>query len=328
MALGRSAKAAGHILISGKGRIKMPKELFDKMMDYLAINGLNIVAAILILLIGRWLSGLVSKWTEKAMLKSKVEPTICRFTHHMLFTGLMGVVIIATLAKLGIDTGSFVVVLGAAGLAVGLALQGSLSNFAAGILLIIFRPFKVGDFIEAGGTSGVVKEIQIFTTILNTRDNIRVVMPNSQVTGGNILNYSANGTRRVDLVFGVSYGDDLKRAKQVIKDVLAGDERILTDPAPTVAVSELADSSVNIIARPWVNVPDYWDVYFDTTESVKLALEANGLTIPFPQRDVHMMDDQSQVGYAGLTAKSQQKESVPFRDLFGPIIHVMLHSIR
>ena len=175
-------------------------------------------------------------------------------------------------------------------MAVGLALGGTLSNFASGVLLIIFKPFTVGDFIEAGGAMGSVKEIQIFNTILSSPDNKKVIIPNAQVTGGNIVNYSANGTRRVDLVIGVSYEDDLKKARQVIESVLKVDSRILPDPAYTVAVSELGDSSVNFVVRPWVNSDDYWAVYFDLTEKIKVTLEENGLSIPFPQRDVHLFN--------------------------------------
>jgi small conductance mechanosensitive channel len=223
------------------------------------------------------------------MDKAKVDPTLSKFVKNLTYSLLLVFVVIAALGRLGVQTGSFIAIIGAAGLAVGLALQGSLSNFAAGVLMIIFKPFRVGDFIEAGGAMGTVKEIQIFNTILNTPDNKRVIVPNAQVTGGNIVNYSVNGTRRVDLVVGVSYDDDLKKAGQVIESVLKADNRVLADPAYTVAVSELADSSVNFVVRPWVNGSDYWDVYFDLTEKIKVSLEENGLSIPFPQRDVHMI---------------------------------------
>jgi len=196
--------------------------------------------------------------------------------------------IIASLKKLGIPMTEFTVVIGAAGLAIGFALQGSLANFAAGVILIIFKPFKVGDFVELAGQKGTVREIQIFNTILNSPDNVRLIIPNGQVTGSSIKNYTVNGTRRVDLVVGVSYDDDLKKARQVIEQVLAGDDRILSEPPVTVAVSELADSSVNFVVRPWVKTTDYWDVYFNLTEGIKLALDKNGITIPYPQRDIHM----------------------------------------
>jgi small conductance mechanosensitive channel len=207
---------------------------------------------------------------------------------NLCYVVLLTFVVIAALANIGLQTASFVAVLGAAGLAVGLALQGSLSNFAAGVLMLIFKPIRVGDFVEAGGAKGSVKEVGIFTTILNSPDNVRIIVPNSQIMGSSISNYTVNGTRRVDMVIGVSYEDDLKKAKKVIEDVLAADGRILADPAPVVAVSALADSSVNFVVRPWVKVADYWPTYFDLTAQIKVALEKGGLTIPFPQRDVHV----------------------------------------
>ena len=179
-------------------------------------------------------------------------------------------------------------------MAVGLALQGSLSNFASGFLMIIFRPFKVGDFIEAAGTKGTVHEIQIFNTIINTPDNVRAIIPNAKITDENIFNYTVNGKRRVDLVIGISYEDNLKTAKKIIENVLASDERVLKDPSSTVAVSELADSSVNFVVRPWVKAADYWDIYFDMTANIKLALDENGISIPFPQRDVHIKNETQQ----------------------------------
>jgi small conductance mechanosensitive channel len=187
-----------------------------------------------------------------------------------------------------VETTSFIAILGAAGLAVGFALQGSLSNFAAGVMLIIFRPFKSGDFIEAGGTIGVVEAIQIFNTVLRTPDNKMVIVPNSNITGGNITNYSAKEDRRIDMVFGIGYDDDLKKAKEILERLISEDSRILKDPAPTVAVSELADSSVNFVVRPWVKTSDYWAVYWDFTEKVKLTFDAEGISIPYPQQDVHM----------------------------------------
>jgi small conductance mechanosensitive channel len=186
-----------------------------------------------------------------------------------------------------------IAVLGAAGLAVGLALQGSLANFASGVLLLVFKPFRMGDFVEIGGAKGTVQAIHVFNTVLNSPDNVRIIVPNAQVTGGSILNYTVNGTRRVDLVVSVSYNDDLKKARRVFEGVLAQDKRILADPAPAVAVSAMADSSINFVVRPWVKAADYWDVYFDLTEKLKLAVEENGMSIPFPQRDVHVKADAS-----------------------------------
>jgi small conductance mechanosensitive channel len=196
--------------------------------------------------------------------------------------------VITALGKLNVPTASFVAVIGAAGLAVGFAMQGSLGNFASGVMLILFRPFRVGDYVEAGGTSGSVEEIQVFATTLKTPDNKKIVVPNAAITAANIVNYSAKPVRRVDMVFGIGYGDDIAKAKQIISDILAKDDRVLRDPEPTIAVCELADSSVNLAVRPWVNTPDYWGVLFDVTEAVKLEFDKQGVSIPFPQQDVHM----------------------------------------
>ena len=222
------------------------------------------------------------------MHKANVEATLIGFATNLTFTLLMTLVVISAVQKLGVPTTSFVAVVGAAGLAIGFALQGSLANFAAGVMVIIFRPFKAGDFVEAGGVSGTVEEVQIFATVLKTPDNKRVILPNSAITCGTITNYSTNDTRRVDLVFGIGYGDDIKKAKTVLEDILAQDARVLKDPAPTVAVSELADSSVNIVVRPWVKTPDYWSVHCDVTEAVKQRFDEERLSIPFPQRDIHL----------------------------------------
>ncbi len=269
--------------------------IVQKIGELIATYGLRILVAIVVFLIGRWVAKLLSSLAGKAMKKSNLDPTLIKFLTNLIYIALLLFVIIAVLGMIGIETASFAVVLGAAGLAIGLALQGSLSNFASGVLMMIFKPFKVGDFIEAGGALGSVKEIQIFNTILNSPDNVRVIIPNAQVTGGNIKNYTVNGTRRVDLVIGVSYDDDLKKTKEVIEKVLAADERILKEPQWTVAVSELADSSVNFVVRPWVNVTDYWAVYFDTTTKIKIALDKNGITIPYPQSDVHIKDGKAAV---------------------------------
>ncbi len=262
--------------------------ILNKMYEYLATYWLQVVGAIIIFVVGRWAAKLASRLVGKGMATAKIDATLVNFVQDLCYVALLAFVVVAALHKLGVDTASFAVVIGAAGLAIGFALQGSLSNFAAGVILIIFKPFKVGDFVELGGKTGTVKEIQIFNTILSSPDNVRVIVPNSQVTGSNIMNYTVNGTRRVDMVVGVSYGDDLKKARQVIEDVLTADSRILKDPPPTVAVSELGDSSVNFVVRPWVKSTDYWNVRFDTIRDVKLALDKNGITIPFPQRDVHM----------------------------------------
>ena len=264
--------------------------ILQKIYEYLATYGLKIVAAVVILVVGRFVAKVIAGLVGKAMVKAKVDKTLANFVENLCYVGLLVFIIIAAMAKLGIQTASFIVVVGAAGLAIGLALQGSLANFASGVLMLIFKPIKAGDFVEVGGAKGTVQEVQIFTTILNSPDNVRIIVPNAQVTGSNIMNYTVNGTRRVDLVVGVSYEDDLKKASEVIKTVLSGDDRILKEPAPTVAVSELADSSVNFVVRPWVKAVDYWDVYFDMTGSIKVALDLQGITIPYPQRDIHIKD--------------------------------------
>jgi len=250
--------------------------------------GINVVTAILIFFVGKWVVNLVVSGLMKAMQKGELDVTLRRFIGNLARMLLMLFVIIAAINQLGVQTASLIALLGAAGLAVGLALQGSLSNFAAGVLIVLFRPYKVGDWIEGGGISGAVEEVQILTTVLKTGDNKRVIVPNSQIMGTTITNYSANETRRVDLVVGVSYSDDLDKVRKELQDLVDADERILKDPAVTIAVSELADSSVNFVLRPWVKTADYWAVYFDLTERVKKRFDEVGISIPFPQRDVHI----------------------------------------
>jgi small conductance mechanosensitive channel len=224
------------------------------------------------------------------MLRAKVDHTLISFTTNLVYFGLMAFVVIAALSKLGIQTTSFVAIIGAAGLAIGLALQGSLSNFAAGVILIMFRPFKSGDYIEGGGVAGSVKEIQIFTTILTTPDNKTIIVPNSKLTGDNIVNYATQGTRRLDMVFSIGYNDDIDKAKEVLNQIVKNDSRLLANPAPKIAVLEHADSSINIVCRPWVKADDYWDVYFDMMETVKKAFDKEGISIPFPQTDIHIIN--------------------------------------
>jgi small conductance mechanosensitive channel len=250
--------------------------------------GINVVSAIVIFFIGKWIVNLVVKGLLKAMQKGDMDITLRRFVSNLARMLLMLFVIIAAIHQLGIQTASLIALLGAAGLAVGLALQGSLSNFAAGVLIVLFRPYKVGDWIEGGGVSGAVEEVQILTTVLKTGDNKRVIIPNSQIMGTTITNYSANETRRVDLVVGVSYSDDLDKVRRELESLVAADDRILKDPAVTIAVSELADSSVNFVLRPWVNTADYWGVYFDLTEAIKKRFDEVGISIPFPQQDVYL----------------------------------------
>jgi len=269
--------------------------MVGKLQGWTAVFGLKILTAILIVVVGRWLARFIRNTTEKMMIKSKVDAALVSFVGNLIYVSLLTCVILAALAQLGIQTTSFIAVIGAAGLAVGLALQGSLANFAAGVLMLIFRPFHVGDFIDGGGVTGIVEEIQIFTTQLRTPDNKTIIVPNAKITGDNITNYTKKENRRVDLVIGVSYQDDIENVKAVVADVLNGDERVLKDPAPTIAVLELGDSSVNFAVRPWVKTDDYWvktddywGVYFDTTEKIKKRFDAEGISIPFPQRDVHL----------------------------------------
>ena len=266
------------------------EELVSKVWGLLTLYGLKVIAAIVVFVVGRWIAKGVTKFAEKVMNKRQVDPTIVSFVANMTYIALLVFVVLAALGQLGIQTTSFIAVIGAAGLAIGLALQGSLANFAAGFLMIIFRPFKVGDYIEGAGTAGTVEAIQIFTTQLKTPDNKTVIIPNAGLTSGNIINWSVKGTRRVDLVMGIGYGDDIDKARTIMADILAKDERVLKDPAPKIAVVELADSSVNFVVRPWVKLEHYWDVYFDTTENIKKSFDAQGISIPFPQRDVHMYE--------------------------------------
>jgi small conductance mechanosensitive channel len=273
--------------------IQGTQEIWNKVCEYLATNGLemliNIVAAALIFYVGRWLAGILSNFMEKGLSQARVDATLSKFVRNLAYFGLMIFVVIAALNRLGVQTTSAVAVIGAAGLAVGLALQGSLSNFAAGVLLIIFKPFRVGDFIETAGVGGTVQEIQIFNTVLHSPDNVRIIVPNAQVTGGNIKNFTVNDKRRVDLVIGISYGDDIAKAKNLITSVLLSDSRILRDPAPVVVTSGLGDSSVDIAVRPWVKATDYWSTYFDLNEKIMQSLEQNGITIPFRQLDVRIV---------------------------------------
>jgi len=258
-------------------------------MDWLRTDGLdfavNVVAAIAIFVIGRIVVRVIVSALRKAMQRNEVEKTLESFICNLVRIALMVVVIIAAIDQLGVATTSFIAVFGAAGLAVGLALQGSLSNFAAGVLIVLFRPYKAGDFIEAGGVAGSVEEVQILTTILTTPDNKKVIVPNGQILGNVITNYSAHETRRVELVVGVSYADDLDKVKQTLRELVDADERILDDPECQIALKELADSSVNFVVRPWVKTDDYWGVYFDLTEAIKKRFDNDGISFPFPHRD-------------------------------------------
>jgi len=256
--------------------------------DWLTLYGLKVIGAIVLFVVGRIVIALLVKAIKRLLQRAETDETLARFLVSLVRGLLLAVLVIATVSALGVETTSFIAVLGAAGLAIGLALQGSLGNFASGVMIIIFRPFKKSDYIEAGGTAGIVEEVAIFHTVLRTPDNKRVIVPNGDILGGTITNYSAMDTRRIDLVFGIGYGDDLRKAKAILFRIMSEDERILKDPEPQVAVSELGDSSVNFVVRPWVKVTDYWPVYFDLTEKVKLTFDAEGISIPFPQQDVHL----------------------------------------
>lgn len=266
---------------------KIISTLSNLVLEY----GPNLVLAIVTLVIGLWIIGKVVNTFEKVMTSRNVDVTLVPFLKSFAGAALKVLLLVSVASMVGIKTTSFVAILGAAGLAIGLALQGSLANFAGGVLILIFKPYKVGDLIDAQGEFGEVKEIQIFNTIIVTLDNKRVILPNGLVSNGVIKNVSAEGVLRVDVVVGISYGDNIKKAKDVITEVLLNDPRVLKDPAPTVAVLELGDSSVNLCVRPYSTVEDYWDVYFATQENVKVALDGAGISIPFPQRDVHMIKD-------------------------------------
>ena len=265
-------------------------ELLQSGMDLLMQYGPKLLAAIAIFLIGKMVANWAKRLVSRVMTKGSVDPLIIGFTSSIVYIGMMVFVVMAALGQIGIQTTSFIAILGAAGLAIGLALQGSLANFAAGFLLIIFRPFKVGDVVEAAGVTGKVEVIQIFTTTLKTPDNKTIIIPNAKLGGDNIINYSTQKTRRVDLTVGVSYDADLKEVRNILEDIVSKDQRILKDPAHQIVVGELADNSVNFFLRVWVKTADYWDVYFDCNEAVKLRLDEAGIGIPYPQRDVHLYE--------------------------------------
>lgn len=250
--------------------------------------GPKVLGAVLTLVIGLFVVGWVRRGIRAGLTKANVEPTLANFLANLAKMGLLLMVFISAVGKLGVETTSFVAVLGAMGLAIGFAMQDSLGNFASGVMIMFFKPFKAGDFVEAGGTVGIIEEIHIFSTIMKTPDNKKIIVPNGQITGGTITNYSAKDTRRVDLVFGIAYDDSMKEAKAILERLVGEDERILKDPEPVIAIGELADSSVNILCRPWVKTADYWAVYWDLLEKAKEAFDAAGVSIPFPQTDVHL----------------------------------------
>lgn len=271
---------------------ELSTEQVANYMDTAVELGMNygpkLLLAIVVLLVGLWIINRMVRLMGAGMERSNTEPTLARFLCNLSSVGLKALLLISVASMIGIETTSFIAVLGAAGLAVGLALQGSLANFAGGVLVLMFKPFKVGDFVDAQGVMGTVSEIQIFNTIMKTPDNKVIIVPNGAISNGIITNFSKEATRRVDFVFGIGYSDDIAKAKATIERLVSEDERALSDPAPLIVVSSLGDSSVNITTRVWVNAPDYWGVFFDLTERVKLAFDAEGISIPFPQRDVHV----------------------------------------
>ncbi len=260
----------------------------DQAIDMAVTYAPQLALAIATLIIGLWIIKAVCGGLNRAFTRSQMEATLQKFLESLISIGLKALLFISVASMVGIETTSFIAILGAAGLAVGLALQGSLGNFAGGVLILLFRPYKVGDFIEACGQSGVVREIAIFNTIMTTGDNKTIILPNGAVSNGAITNYSTQETRRVDIVFGVGYDDDLKKAKDILTGLIEADARILKDPAPMVVVSALGDSAVDITTRSWVASADYWGVYFDLMENAKLALDEAGISIPYPQTDVHL----------------------------------------
>ncbi len=258
------------------------------MQELVTFYGIKIAAALVILVVGRWIAKAVSRLTERLLNNRKVDRTIVSFVEHLTYIALMTFVVLAALAQLGIQTTSFIAVIGAAGLAIGLALQGSLANFAAGFLLIIFKPFKAGDYIEGAGVAGTVEGIQVFTTVLRTADNKTIIVPNAKIMGDNIVNYSAHETRRADMPFRVSYQDDIDQVRRILRNIVDNDHRILKDPQAMIIIKTLTDSSVDFEVRAWVKTADYWGVYFDTVEKAKRQFDANGVSVPFPQRGVHI----------------------------------------
>jgi small conductance mechanosensitive channel len=266
--------------------------LWAQIQEIVTVWGLKVIAAVAIFIVGRWIAMFMRRVIRRLMERANVESIITGFVSSIAYISLLAFVVIAALGQLGIQTTSFIAVLGAAGLAIGLALQGSLANFAAGFLMIIFRPFKVGDFIEGAGVAGIVEEIQIFTTTLKTPDNKIIIIPNAKLSGDNIVNYSTQETRRVDMSVGVAYDSDLSHVKKVLNDIISQDERVLADPPPQVVVAELADSSVNLVVRVWTKSGDYWAVKCDMTETIKNRFDAEGINIPFPQREIRIIAGQ------------------------------------
>lgn len=267
------------------------EQLLNKLIEWGSTFGIKLIAAIAILVIGRIIAKGIRKLIIKVMDKRKVDKTISSFISSLTFSVLLVFVILAALSQLGIQTTSFMAIIGAAGLAIGLALQGSLSNFASGFLIILFKPFKVGDYVEAGGVSGTISKISVFTTEINSVDNKKIIVPNSQIMNGTITNYTAEKTRRVDLTFGVGYETDISKVKDILNKIITGHKLILKNPEPFVRLGKMNDSSLDFTVRVWAKTEDYWTVYFDLTEQAKQEFDKNGINIPFPQMDVHLIKE-------------------------------------
>lgn len=263
-------------------------EASQGLSGYVETYGPKLLGTALTAVIGWIVVKLIVSLVNRGLDRSKLDPILTKFLGNLIRMALMTILALVVLGTLGVETTSFIAILGAATFAIGFALQGSLASFAAGVMIMIFRPFKVGDFVEAGGASGTVVEVGVFATTIKTGDNKKIICSNSAITGGNITNYSAYETRRVDMVFGIGYDDDIDKAKAILVEQFATDERVLKDPETLVVLSELADSSVNFTCRPWVKSGDYWGVFFDTHEAVKKKFDAAGISIPYPQQDVHM----------------------------------------
>jgi small conductance mechanosensitive channel len=260
----------------------------DAVWSWISVYSLNIIGAILIFIVGKWLARRISNLLLKLLKKNNIDPALVSFLGNLTYYALIVLVVVAAAGRLGINTTSFLTVIGAAGLAVGLALKDSLSNFAAGVMLVLFRPFTIGDVVSTAGITAKVEKITIFNTLFCSPDNQLIIVPNNKIISDIITNINAKDTRRVDLTVGISYSDDIAKTKEILARLAKEDSRILADPAPTIAVAELADSSVNLVFRPWVKTEDYWDVRFELTEKIKNTLDEAGISIPFPQQDVHL----------------------------------------
>ena len=260
----------------------------DTIMGWVSLYAMNIIGALLIFIVGKWLARKIADLLAKLMIKSDFDATLVNFLKNLAYYTMVVLVVVAAVGRLGVNTTSFLTIIGAAGLAIGLALKDSLSNFAAGVMLVLFRPFTIGDVVSTAGITAKVEKITIFNTLFCTPDNQSVIVPNNKIISDIITNINAKDTRRIDLVVGISYTDDMVQTKNILEGLAKADSRILTDPETTVAVAELADSSVNLVFRPWVKTADYWAVRFDLTEGIKNALDEAGISIPYPQQDVHL----------------------------------------